>query len=154
MNNSAARNALLQYNKVEVQSGVENADPHRLVQMLMEGVLSKIASAKGYMQRGEAAEKGRYVSWAISIIEGLRASLDLETGGLIAENLDRLYDHMMRRLFEANIRNDPAILDEVYSLMGEIKRGWDAISAQPTAAGQKHPSLESAISPFQNAVTT
>jgi len=154
MSNNAARNALQQYNKVGVQSGIENADPHRLVQMLMEGALSKIASANGYMRRGESAEKGRNVSRAISIIEGLRASLDLKTGGMIAENLDGLYEHMMRRLFEANTRNDPAILDEVYNLMYEIKQGWDAIAAHPTPAEQQHPALKSSESPPQHSART
>ena len=147
MSNNAVRNALQQYNQVGVQSGVENADPHRLVQMLMEGVLSKIASANGYMQRGEPSEKGRHISSAISIIEGLRASLELKSGGTIAENLDGLYEHMTRRLFEANTRSDPAILDEVYNLMHEIKQGWDAIAAHPTPAEQRLSSLESSESP-------
>ena len=154
MSYSAARNALQQYNEVGAQSGVENADPHRLVQMLMEGVLSKIASANGNMRRGEVAEKGRHVSRAISIIEGLRASLDLKTGGMIAENLDGLYDHMIHRRFEAKVRNDPGILDEVYNLMHEIKQGWDVIAENPTKAAPKHPSSETSESPPHHSVRT
>jgi flagellar protein FliS len=120
-------NALKQYQSVGVSSGVEGATPHRLVQMLMEGALDRIATARGALLRGDLAEKGRHIGWAINVVGGLRASLDLERGGEIAANLDSLYDYVTRRLSEGNIQNDPAALEEVQSLLGEIKAGWDAI---------------------------
>lgn len=116
-----------QYRKVGVQTSVEAADPHRLIQMLMEGALEKIAKAKQFMAHRSVAEKGRHISWAISIIDGLRLSLDKEKGGEIAQNLDALYDYMTRRLVAANADNNPGYLDEVASLLQEIKVGWDAI---------------------------
>ncbi len=120
-----------QYNSMAVKSVVEDGSPHRLVQMLFDGALGKIAVAKGHMDRGEIAEKGRHISWAISIVEGLRSSLDMDKGGDIASNLNDLYDYMKRRLLEANMTNDPAILDEVSSLLREIKDAWDAIAPEP-----------------------
>jgi flagellar protein FliS len=122
-------NALKQYQSVGVSSAVEGATPHRLVQMLMEGALDRIATARGALLRGDLAEKGRHIGWAINVVGGLRASLDLERGGEIAANLDSLYDYVTRRLSEGNIQNDPAALEEVQSLLGEIKAGWDAIPA-------------------------
>ena len=130
MNMAKFHNAVQQYNKVGVAAGVEEASPHRLIQMLMEGVIEKIAIAKGHMERGETAKKGSHISWAISIIDGLRASLDLNTGGEIAQNLDDLYDYMTRRLARANIENDADILDEVASLLRSIKAGWDEVPAR------------------------
>lgn len=127
MNYVGGRNALQQYKQINVQTGVTQATPHRLIQMLMEGALEKIAMAKGFMGRGEVAEKGSHISWAISIIDGLRMSLDKDSGGAVAANLDRLYDYMERQLLLANTRNEPALLDEVAGLMREIKSGWDAI---------------------------
>jgi flagellar protein FliS len=120
--------ALKAYNQVGVQTDVASASPHRLIQMLMEGALEKIAIAKGHMERGEIANKGAHISWAISIIDGLRMSLDKETGGDLAQNLGALYEYMQRRLAEANIENNVSILDEVASLLREIKTAWDAIS--------------------------
>jgi flagellar protein FliS len=121
------RGALKQYGQVATQAGVAVADPHRLIQMLMEGALEKIATARGLMARNEVAKKGAQITWAISIIDGLRASLDRKAGGDIATNLDDLYDYMKRRLFQANLENDVSILDEVSSLLREIKGAWDAI---------------------------
>ncbi|MCK5386289.1 MAG: flagellar export chaperone FliS, partial [Gammaproteobacteria bacterium] len=94
MNMAKMHKAVQQYNRVGVSSSVEAASPHRLIEMLMNGALEKIAFAKGYMERGNISEKGGHISWAISIVEGLRASLDLEKGGEIAQNLDDLYDYM------------------------------------------------------------
>lgn len=116
-----------QYGKVAVGSEVNFASPHRLVQMLMEGALDKIAIAKGHMGRKEHEAKGKHINWAVSIINGLRGSLNMEEGGEMASNLDSLYDYMMRRLSEANLKNDIAMLDEVSSLLLEIKSAWDAI---------------------------
>lgn len=134
---SRVNSALSHYKSVSVSSGVEDATPHRLVQMLMEGALDKIASAKGYMLRNEPADKGRFISWSISIISGLQSSLDMEAGGDISRNLDDLYDYMVRRLGEASASNDPAILDEVSSLLVEIKSAWDVIPQQLAAQNKK-----------------
>jgi flagellar protein FliS len=120
--------ALRQYQTVNTQAQVSDASPHRLIQMLMEGGLSRIAQAKGAMQHGQQAAKGELISKAIGIIGGLRAGLDLEQGGEIAVNLDRLYEYMTARLIEANIGNDVTILDEVSGLLRNVKSGWDAIS--------------------------
>lgn len=124
MNASLAMN---QYKEVRVQSSVMDATPHRLIQMLMEGVLEKIALAKGNILRKEIAQKGENIGKAITIVGGLQASLDKEKGGELAENLNSLYDYMAQRLLMANIQSDDAILDEVADLMLEIKAGWDAI---------------------------
>ncbi len=121
------RGAIGQYASVKNAAGIEEASPHRLIQMLMEGALEKIAQAKGFMEGGDIPNKGRHISWAISIIDGLRISLDKDAGGDIAENLDSLYEYMTRRLVEANLRNDKSILEEVSGLIIEIKSAWDAI---------------------------
>lgn len=76
------------------------------------------------------AEKGRHISWAISIIGGLQNSLDMKAGGEISANLDNLYDYMIRRLGQAGASNDPAILDEVSILLIEVKSAWDVLPKQ------------------------
>lgn len=124
-----AFSALQQYQTVNNQAQAAAADPHRLIQMLMEGGLTRLAQARGAMEREQTALKGELIGKAIGIVGGLRQGLDLENGGEIAVNLDRLYEYMTRRLMEANVQNDPAILEEVSSLLREVKSGWDAIAA-------------------------
>jgi flagellar protein FliS len=122
-----AVSAMKQYQQVSVHSSIMDASPHRLVQMLMEGALEKIALAKGSMANKETASKGENISKGIAIIGGLKSSLDRDVGGVLAENLSDLYDYMANRLVVANLLNDENILDEVAGLMAEIKMGWDGI---------------------------
>jgi flagellar protein FliS len=117
--------AMKQYKQVSVHSGIMDASPHRLIQMLMEGALEKIALAKGSMANKNIVSKGENISKAIEIIGGLQSSLNKDAGGELAANLGNLYDYMTRRLVDSNLRNDPRILDEVAGLMAEIKMGWD-----------------------------
>lgn len=141
MNNSAA---LKEYGRVNVQTGIMNASPYRLIQMLLEGALDKIAQAKGHLQRENVKEKGEAISTAVSIIGGLRESLDKSSGGQIAENLDNLYEYISKRLLEANINSDVAILNEVYELLIEIKSAWDAIENDPEVIKQMNTTQTSA----------
>lgn len=122
-----AMTAMKQYQRVSVHSEVFEASPHRLIQMLMEGALERIAQARGAIQREKFAEKGELIGKSISIIGGLREPLDHEVGGELSQNLDSLYEYMISRLLEANRGNDIAALDEVTRLLREVKTGWDAI---------------------------
>lgn len=118
------------YADVDLQSGIHSASPHKIILMLLDGALSRIATASGHLQRGAIAEKGKNIGLAISIIEGLRGSLDHERGGEIAANLDRLYDYMGRRLFEANRHNKVEYLEEVHRLLSDIRGAWVEIRSQ------------------------
>ena len=128
MYSASTSSALRQYQRIKISAPVEGASPHRLIQMLFEGALERLSSAKGHLQRGEIARKGELIGKAISIIGGLREGLNEQTGGAIASNLDALYDYMQRRLLLANLNSDPTILDEVADLLRAVKAGWDAIS--------------------------
>lgn len=124
--------ALRQYQKVNSHAQTSEASPHRLVQMLMEGGLDRMAQAKGAMSRGQVEQKGLMLGKAIDIIGGLREGLDAskaEDSASVAE-LDDLYAYMVRRLTQANLRNDPEIIDEVARLLITVKSGWDAIATQ------------------------
>lgn len=117
--------ALNQYQRVDLESKVAMSTPHTLISMLLDGALKKIAMAKGAVLRGDIAQRGVTISAAISIIDSLRAALDMRAGGEVAANLESLYYYMERRLTEANRKSDVDILGEVSELLGEIKSGWD-----------------------------
>lgn len=125
MNLGVRQNAVNSY-KSGIVAEIEEANPHRLIQMLFEGGVQRIAVAKGALMHNQISQKGENISRAIAIIGGLRSSLDLKQGE-IAQNLDNLYEYMERRLVEANLKNDLNILDEVSGLLKEIKTAWDAV---------------------------
>ena len=130
-----SRAALNSYRSVGVETGVIAASPQKLVVMLYEGAIAAIAAAQQHLRLKDIAAKGKAISQAISIIDGgLKASLDLSVGGALAQNLSELYDYMSRRLLHANLRNDPAALDEVRQLLQQLMSAWETLAATPAAA--------------------
>jgi len=125
-----AFNAVDQYARLGLRTDIESASPHRLILLLLDGGIEKIRAARLALERGAVADKGANISWAISIIDGLRASLNMEQGGQLASNLDNLYEYMSRTLLEANLHNDRARLDLVEGLLQEVRVGWKGIEAQ------------------------
>ena len=124
-----AMTAMRQYQSVNTQARAIEADPHRLIQMLIEGGLTRLAQARGAMERNQTALKGELIGKAIGIVGGLRQALDVKKGGELAVNLESLYEYMTTRLMEANLKNDTVIIEEVSELLREVKSGWDAIAA-------------------------
>ncbi|WP_375170208.1 flagellar export chaperone FliS [Marinobacter sp.] len=129
-------NGLQAYQRVNTQTSITDADPHKLIQLLYNGAIERINMAKARMQAKDYAGKGKLITKAIEIIGGLRGFLDFEKGGDLAERLEALYEYMERTLFEANAKNDVAKLDEVSNLLRSIKEGWDGIREEATAQQQ------------------
>lgn len=128
------------YAKVGVETGVLAASPHKLVSMLFDGAEVAVNSALHNMKRGDIGAKGAAISKAIMIIEnGLRSSLDLKAGGEIAANLDALYEYMVGRLLQANIKNSPELLEEVQKLLADLKGSWNSISPSGAPAAPAAP---------------
>lgn len=131
------------YSSVGVASGAMSASPHGLVMMLFEGAMIAVSGARMHMQLGQTAEKAQSISKAVTIItDGLMASLDRSAGGEIAERLFSLYEYMVRRLTEANLRNRPEPLEEIGRLLAELNDAWKTIGT----AAQTKPALAEARS--------
>src|ERR1700734_3478460 len=123
-----------QYRTVRSHGLVADASPARLVQIMFEHILSELATAQGCMERiknnmplGEVVAKGKSLGKAIRLINQLNATLDMERGRQIAENLRALYLYMLERLTLANVTNDAQIVAEAASLVRKVKSGWDKI---------------------------
>lgn len=123
-------NSVAAYSNVHLESRVTDASPHRLIQMLFEGALERIAQAKGAMRQQQIERKGNMINKAMGIVAGLQGALEDTGEANLSSDLDALYDYMIRRLVEANVKNDEAILDEVSALIHEIKSAWDTIAPE------------------------
>lgn len=121
---------LQQYTQNEIQTGVEGASPHRLVQMLYEGLIDRLMQAKGAIARKNFEAKSRNLNKAVEIISHLQSTLDMDKGGDFSENLFQLYDFFRRQLFLASRNNDLLMLDDVVSLVKELKTAWDEMPAE------------------------
>lgn len=123
------------YAKVNVDTGVSQADPHRLIDLLFERAQDLLAMADTAIANEDVATKGESLTKVIRILdEGLRAALD-PSAGEIAENLHSLYSYCLNRLLAANRDNDRDAIQEVRNLLAEIHDGWKAIA--PGKAAQK-----------------
>ncbi len=118
--------------KQVVENGVLTASPHKLILLLFDGALLSIAVAREAMEQRDIAGKGQAISKVIDILtNGLKASLDFQSGEELATRLASLYDYMSDRLLHANLRNDLAALDEVRELRLELKGAWEEIAKDP-----------------------
>jgi len=128
---------LAAYRSTSVHSGVDAADPHRLIVMMMDGALERIATARGLMKHSGGAEKAQLLHRAVAIIDELRNCLDFKQGGALANNLDSLYEYMCQRIMQANASNKPEWLDEVSRLLTEIRAAWLQLSQTHGPAGPR-----------------
>lgn len=118
---------LAAYQSVAVHGGLAADDPHHLILMLMDGALERLNAARGALEYGDLAQKAQLLHRVVAIIAELRGSLDQVRGGPLAHNLDDLYEYMARQLMRANAENRASLIEEVISLLGEIRVAWVAV---------------------------
>ena len=124
MFSSSGFNRANAYRQVGAHSGVENASPHALIQMLFEGLFQSLNAARGAMERGEIEEKGRHLGKAVRILqEGLAAGLDLDKGGELAGNLKLLYDYSVKQLTHANDHHDVCQSEVALGMLPPVAKG-------------------------------
>ena len=118
---------LNEYRKVHASGSLTDASPHRVVQVMLQTAIDRLAEAKGHIDRNESAAKSEAIGKALAIVEALQLNLDPQRGGEVASNLANLYEYMTRNLLQANAGNSGELVDEVVNLLAEIKSGWDGI---------------------------
>jgi flagellar protein FliS len=121
---------LAAYQTVAAHGGVAAADPHRLILLLLDGALERIAAAKGAMNNAAPELKTRLLHRSVTIVDELRASLNVQAGGQIAANLADLYDYASQQLMRANLENRPELLDDAGHVLREIRSAWIQIPSR------------------------
>ncbi|MDX1668383.1 MAG: flagellar export chaperone FliS [Limnobacter sp.] len=124
------------YAQVGLESGVNSASPHKLIVMLYDGAIESIRKAKMYTEAEDTVEKVKAIDKAMRIIsDGLIVSLDVKSGGQLAEQLLSLYQFVIRELVLANAKNDPAKMDDCIRLLADLRSAWNDIGSQPPSSG-------------------
>jgi len=119
------------YTRVGLETEVHDASPHRLIAMLFDGLFGALAQAQGALETGEREIKARALSRAVRILdEGLKAGLNLEVGGPLAQQLSELYAYSSLRLTQANLHDDLEAILEVRKLLQPVREAWGAIAPQ------------------------
>lgn len=125
------------YRTVAIETSVDGADAHQLIDMLYDALLTSLGAAKYAIQRDDIAAKGQALGRAVRLIEeGLKAALDERQGGELAGNLRSLYDYCVVRLSEANMRLDVGAVEEVERLIRPVADAWKQIRPEVAAQAQ------------------
>lgn len=114
---------------VEMEQRSEDLSPYEVIALLFDGALERVEEAKLTLAKGNTEEAGELMSRLVSIINGLRGSLDFERGGEVAVNLDRLYEYITTRLCAAEAEDGDVILSETAQLLNQVREGWSGIAA-------------------------
>jgi flagellar secretion chaperone FliS len=119
-------NGIQSYRKTDVST----SDPVKLVIMCYEGAIDSLKLAKEKMREEDYEKKAKAVIRAQDIIDELLCSLDFEKGGVIAANLSRLYNYMLRRILHGDVNKDTGAIDEVIGMLSELLSAWQSIYSQ------------------------
>ncbi len=118
-----------QYRQVGVATDVAKADPHQLVMLLFDATLAALLQARHALQTGDVPTRCSTIGRAMRLIdEGLKSALVAQADPGLSGNLAALYEHMVSRLFQANLHVDLEPLDEVAGLLGGLRAAWAAIA--------------------------
>lgn len=118
-------NSIASYQQIGKDAEILGADPHHLIVLLFDGAEAALVNAQNCIAYQDIPGRSEALIKATDIISnGLAASLNLQEGGELAQNLNALYDYMVSRLLYANIHQDPRAITEVQKLLGEISGAW------------------------------
>ena len=115
------------YHAVNLDAQTSRATPVELVLLLTDGLLDELARVRGHIVGKRYEQKAVAIDKCCEIINGLSSSLDFEGGGEVVANL---YDFCSSRLQGAGIQMDPAMVDEVVSVLSTIRQGWQGVQAR------------------------
>lgn len=127
-------------------ASVQTADKVRIISLLYDGAISFLNQSKKRFEQGDIAGKGLFLGKTTAIIGELSSCLNMEAGGEIATNLDRLYTYIIGRLVDISTKNDRKGYDDVLRVLNELRTGWKQmetdyrranakVTAAPQAAG-------------------
>ena len=116
------------------QTEIQSRSPLELVVMLYDGALRFTADARDAMVRRDIRARQQHLSRAMAIVSELQSTLDMETGGEVAEHLDNLYGFVRDRLIDASVNQDLQPLDEARRVLTTLREGWLAISRASASA--------------------
>ena len=111
------------------ESAVLSAPPELLVVMLYDGARKFLFQAGVAMRAGQIELTNRKLRRAEDIIQHLRDTLDMDHGQIPA-NLESIYVYCLRQLRQSRFDRDPAVIEHVSSLLGQLREAFASISAQ------------------------
>jgi flagellar secretion chaperone FliS len=124
-----ASRAATQYLQTQVQAST----PLERVVLLYDAALRAIDAARDAMTRGDLKSRRPAVNKVLAIVSELQNTLDMERGGAIAADLDRLYDFVLTRVLDVITTQNAAGLDDAQRVLVPLRDAWQGIAAATMA---------------------
>jgi flagellar protein FliS len=120
--------AKARYQRVDVTSRVEGANPHQLVSILYDELIKSLEAMSLAASRGDYVQRGERQARALRLISGLETSLDFDQGGEIALGLAKVYREGRRLVIAGGRENDVAKIDQAREMLSGIADAWAQIA--------------------------
>lgn len=124
MNQLRQKQFAQQYANNYVETSVSEATPHKLVDMLYDGAIRHLKVSKVFIEQKNYEKKAFHLNKSLSIINGLKVGVDVQSGGEIAENIYALYDYCYRTVFTASRENSLEKVDEILTIFQGLSESW------------------------------
>ena len=124
------------------ETAVRTASPMQLIVMLYDAAISSLQEAREHLRRKNIEGRIRSTNKCVAIISELQSSLNMKNGGDIAVSLDRLYNYMKQRIFTANIQQRSEPLQEIESLLDNLRSAWRKLAEQSKDTTEEPKQLE------------
>lgn len=125
--NNPYKNITAKYKLVDLQTRIEAASPHELINLLLQGARTHVANAIGCMEAEHIKTAGEHISKTLSILNELRRALNLQQGGEVAQNLLNFYNQIESLIVQSNIKQDKTLLIKTNELLGQLQEVWQSI---------------------------
>ena len=119
--------ALAHYGQIKNDSQTTYASPHQLTLMLFDGAIEAMSMTVGAIQNKNLELRSKQSTRSITIINGMRDCLDMESGGELSDNLYSLYQYMAQELFRASFKNDADTIQNIQTMLKDIRESWEKI---------------------------
>lgn len=119
------------------QNDITTRSPLELVVLLYDGLLSSLSACRAASDAGDMRGRAEGIAKALAIVAELQNTLDMDSGGEVAVELDRLYAYVLSRLTDANVHRSVEPIDEVHRLFSPLRDAWAQIASQPAAGSAK-----------------
>jgi flagellar protein FliS len=121
-----------------LESRIAGATPVELIAILYQAAQTSLRDARRHLESGDIPQRAREISRCMEILTELRGSLDIDAGGGLARRLASLYDYMLGRLLDANVRQQAEPLCEVTALLATLGEAWQAVATPSEPAVESY----------------
>ena len=119
--------ALAQYGQIKNDAQTSYASPHQLMLMLFDGAIEAMSMTVGAIQNKNFELRSKQSTRSITIINGMRDCLDMDSGSELSDNLYSLYLYMAQELFRAGVKNDVETIQNIQHMLKDIRGSWEKI---------------------------